>query len=1121
MSRRCMGCMEMIENETVVCPHCGYAAGTPAEEAIHMEPGSFLHDRYIVGRVLGYGGFGVTYIGWDGRLEQKVAIKEYLPGEFSTRMPGRTQVTVFGGDKSEQFRDGMKKFVEEARHLAKFQNEPGIVKIFDAFEENDTAYIVMEYLDGMTLTEYLNQVGTIPEDDAVDMLMPIMASLQTVHAEGLLHRDIAPDNIFITKKGEIKLIDFGASRYATTSHSRSLTVIIKPGYSPEEQYRSRGDQGPHTDVYALSAVLYKMITGKTPPDAMERRAKFENQNKDILTPPHALVKDISQNRENAILNALNVRIEDRTPDVATFMKELNSDEPVKLIGGRIKKLDLYSWPTWLKVLVPSLLALVVAFGALLATGVIDLSRYSNKIVIPNGVVVVPEVEGLSSDEAIKLIEEQNLLAVTAGSVASEYIEAGLIVLQDPMGGSYLQVSSPVRLTVSSGAGVVGPVDGMSTVPYVLWDEKEDAVSKLSQAGLVAEIEEEYDENVAAGQVIAQSEKAGTQLKEGSFVTLTVSKGMPPFPMPNVVGKMKEEAETELIQAGLSVETGYDYDDKVEEGRVISQSVEAGTDITRGSSVKITVSSGARKADVPDVTGKDQSEAKGVLEEAGFTVKTAENYDDNVAAGVVISQTPEAGTTQLYGSEVTVIVSKGKKPVETTKAPQTTRAPETQPAVQTRTLTFNANGGSVSPGSRTVNVGASYGSLPTPTRSGYTFQGWFTAASGGSQVSGSTKMGSSNTTIYAHWQVIETQPATTETPLVGRTLVFNANGGSVSPTSKSVVVGKTYGDLPTPTYSGYTFLGWYNKAEGGSKVTKDTTVASGSGNITIYAHWEKIVQAYTLTFNANGGSVSPSSRTVNEGSAYGDLPTPSRTGYEFQGWYTAASGGSQVSASTTMGSGNTTVYAHWAAYVYKVTLNANGGSVSPSSINVVYGEAYGSLPTPTRSGYTFQGWYTAASGGSQVSSSTTMGAGDVTIYAHWTAATVTVPSFAGKTESTATSWCTSNGLTYTVNRANNYEVAKGYVVSNTTGSVAVGSKITINVSNGAKAFATGDKVWFKGGLLAVAAGSSSGNNKEAHTMWICGGPYKTGGVTYYQLSYNSSLTPKYGWTPVSNIEQRTN
>ena len=139
MSKRCLGCMELFGDEFEICPHCGYIVGTHAEEAIHIEPGTLLYDRYIVGKVLGYGGFGVTYLGWDGKLEQKVAIKEYLPGEFSTRMPGQSQVTVFNGEKNEQFHDGLRKFVEEAKHLAKFQNEQGIVKIFDSYEENDTA----------------------------------------------------------------------------------------------------------------------------------------------------------------------------------------------------------------------------------------------------------------------------------------------------------------------------------------------------------------------------------------------------------------------------------------------------------------------------------------------------------------------------------------------------------------------------------------------------------------------------------------------------------------------------------------------------------------------------------------------------------------------------------------------------------------------------------------------------------------------------------------------------------------------------------------------------------------------------------------------------------------------
>ena len=147
MINRCYGCMTTYEDYNGVCPHCGYVEGTAPENAMHLMPGVILNNRFIVGKVVGYGGFGVTYIGWDKLLAQKVAIKEYLPSEFSTRAPGNTFVTIFDGDKKEQFNSGKHKFVDEAKRLAKFTDCSGIVKVFDSFIENDTAYIVMEYVD--------------------------------------------------------------------------------------------------------------------------------------------------------------------------------------------------------------------------------------------------------------------------------------------------------------------------------------------------------------------------------------------------------------------------------------------------------------------------------------------------------------------------------------------------------------------------------------------------------------------------------------------------------------------------------------------------------------------------------------------------------------------------------------------------------------------------------------------------------------------------------------------------------------------------------------------------------------------------------------------------------------
>ena len=541
MDKQCLGCMELYEDQFDICPHCGYVEGAKAEESIHVNPGTLLEDRYIIGRVLGYGGFGVTYIAWDKLLEQKVAIKEYLPGEFSTRMPGEAAVTIFSGDRNEQFTEGLNKFVEEAKRLSKFQNEQGIVKIFDSFRANDTAYIVMEYLDGETLETYLQREGQVSEDKAVEMLLPILNSLQVVHKEGILHRDIAPENIFITKDGDVKLIDFGASRYATTSHSRSLTVIIKPGYSPEEQYRSRGDQGPHTDIYALAATMYKMMTGVTPPDALERRALIETKKKDLLKDIHKVNKGVSRNVENAILNAMNVQIEDRTPDIESFVGELNSEVPVKRRYGKIKKIDVYGWPLWLKITVPSFLVACITVGVLLLTEVISFpTLFSDTVVVPAGMVVVPELEGMGKDEAIATIEGLGLKASAEGNVESSYIDAGKIVLQSPAASSFIKECGTVYLTVSSGSEVAGPVNGIATVPYVVWDTQENAIAKFKKAGLGEPIiEYKEDANVEVGKVISQSVKENEKTSVGTQVTLVISKDAIADSVVNETGSIRE------------------------------------------------------------------------------------------------------------------------------------------------------------------------------------------------------------------------------------------------------------------------------------------------------------------------------------------------------------------------------------------------------------------------------------------------------------------------------------------------------------------------------------------------------------------------------------------------------
>ena len=668
--RRCLGCMEEYPSEYDICPECGYSISQEIENALHMFPGTILHDKYIIGKVIGYGGFGVTYLAWDTVLRTKVAIKEYLPSEFSTRAMGQTQITVFSGDKSKQFNDGMQKFIDEAKRLAKFRNENGIVKVFDSFNENGTAYIVMEYLQGETLAQRLEREKTLPVEDSIQMLMPIIESLNRVHDEGIIHRDIAPDNIFITNDGKVKLIDFGAARYATTSRSRSLTVIIKPGYSAEEQYRSRGDQGPHTDVYSVGACLYRMITGVTPPDAMERRAQFEKNHHDMLKPIKKYCKDIDPKRANAIYNAMNVRIEDRTSDMISLAGELTSEEPVKRRRSGIKKIDLLHWPLWAKIGVPTGLATAVTLCILLLFGVIgpkdDFGQY-----VPDGMTVVPDIVNIAEDKAEAKLEKYDLSPVKGERLESDYYKRGLILGQDPDALNVVLPKSEVVMLLSDGFGE-------APVPEVIGHQKELAQTEIEKEGFKVEFVEvelgtkEYQKitetEYADGMVCGQDPAPGTLMERvNTTVTLYVSVvklGTADKKVPDITGKSFDEAKALLKKAGLLVgEVTYEYNASLPTDQVLGQYPLAGETLKENSGVNLTVNKGAEKVVVPDFYRKSVEAAQQMAQDCGLRISLKAEESTEVDEGLVFKQSiakekqVEKGTiiTLTYSVKKTVTV----------------------------------------------------------------------------------------------------------------------------------------------------------------------------------------------------------------------------------------------------------------------------------------------------------------------------------------------------------------------------------------------------------------------------------------------------------------------------------
>ena len=326
IEKLCINCMQERRSPDGICEFCGFDVRTFELPRHHMRPFTILAGKYLIGNAIGEGGFGITYIGMDLNLEVEVAIKEYYPQGAAVRDCRTNDSTVWSYSKSTQvfFEEGREKFINEAKTIAKFRNVPEIVGVIDFFRENQTAYIVMEYLDGQTLKQYLKvKDGKIPADELLRMMKPLIASLGKLHAQGLIHRDISPDNIMIMKDGSIKILDFGGARDFVSQNGKSMSVLVKHGYAPEEQYRSRGDQGPWTDVYALCATMYRCITGKIPPEALDRLYEDE------LKPISSFGVNCPRYVEQAISKGLSIRKDGRYQSMEELYDALYKGKPPK------------------------------------------------------------------------------------------------------------------------------------------------------------------------------------------------------------------------------------------------------------------------------------------------------------------------------------------------------------------------------------------------------------------------------------------------------------------------------------------------------------------------------------------------------------------------------------------------------------------------------------------------------------------------------------------------------------------------------------------------------------------------------------------------------------------------
>ncbi len=538
----CMGCMREI-GDAVECPFCNFR--NDASQVIPYLPlRTVVGGRYTVGKVISHGGDGVTYMGWDNESETAVTIREFLPFGHASRLHGETQLTVNEGSEL-VFYDSIREFLSLQRKLAMSRNLTAIIPVIDIFEDNNTAYAVSEYIETITLRDFLlkSRTGYLGWDRLKVLMMPVLTTLSTLHSMNIYHRGISPMTLVLGRDGKLRLTGF------MIASARCLKTKIAPemvsGYAAIEQYHDVEDTGAWTDVYSLAAVIYRALVGSTPVDANERIT-----NDKLIIPPK-FAEILPAYLVSALIRALTIEPSDRTADVDLFREELSG--------------------------APSVIA--------------SKQIYEREVQAP--VTTQEEIEQRKQIEKNAKLEQQK----------HDQIKMALIAFAICLGVGVLLLGG-----------------------YLIYDKVTSSAEETTAPVGVAEMIE----------------------------------------VPDFVGQSYSRISSDEVQKTrfkFSVE--YQFSDTVEAGYIISQDLEEGTQVEKGSQIKIAVSKGIEYITLVDVSGMDYSKAEALLTEAGFVCKKVEkNNDGTHTPNEVITTTPEAGGTYERGKEIYVQVW-GEEPTSAT------------------------------------------------------------------------------------------------------------------------------------------------------------------------------------------------------------------------------------------------------------------------------------------------------------------------------------------------------------------------------------------------------------------------------------------------------------------------
>ena len=655
-----------------------------------VKDGIVLGKRYAVLSKIGAGGMADVYKGRDQMLNRYVAIK-VLKKQYK---------------EDENF---VRKFRSEAQAAAGLIH-PNIVNVYDVGEDRGLNYMVMELVEGITLKEYIERKGSLSHKETISIAIQMCSGIGAAHASGIIHRDIKPQNIIISKDGKVKVTDFGIAK-AITSNTVSTNAMGSVHYTSPEQARG-GFSDQRSDIYSIGITLFEMVTGQVPFDGETTVEVAMKHLQQEITPPSELVPDIPYSLEQIILKCTQKSSERRYESTEALIQDLKHSlvDPdgdfvvIPPIGGMTdtvimtdKDLDdirngsddeeydtdeydtdamygnddsdedyenyesgrgadevnphMHKIMKILTIVVVAIIVLILVFTVGKAAGVfksfggITTQEEEDK----SGKVTVPDVRGMSEENARALLNKKRLGIHVVTRKESKKYKAGKISKQTPEAGEKVSKHTKVEVVVSSGL-----VGSKKAIPDVRGMSETEAQNELEDAGFKVTSSFQYDDSVESGKVISTTPEAGTKAEKGSTVTMLVSQGSDKKTVPDVRGMADATAQSTIKSYGFNVGTvTYDYSDSVEKGMVISQTVEPGTKASAGTSISITVSNGPKpeeKIEIQNFVGQPVSALKSWAVSNGININETKRGPSNTyPEGYITSMTPSSGTISKGGT----------------------------------------------------------------------------------------------------------------------------------------------------------------------------------------------------------------------------------------------------------------------------------------------------------------------------------------------------------------------------------------------------------------------------------------------------------------------------------------